>query len=679
MKLLIYLLGIVGSIGSLIYSFNFSINPHLIFVACFLVGLFIFLGYQETKNKRQFVIGSLISEGVLLLVPSTMMCLSYIISVIIYKYREVSVYDLTYQSTMNFYDNPLICTFAFLLFFIPLFLLTTIALEKNKYFVAIFSLLPGVFIELLFTITPPWYFIASYVLYFLILLISGLQKSKEFKKPIILICILSMGLTYFIFDVETYRPAKISLFDRARTPIATAGNLRDEYDVTKQGNRFYRDSLDFVIDGATELSQFKLRGIAYELYDQGKWDTGEEVKDYIEWVYRNLEVITKITKAKTQTITIEQLSGYSYRNYVPYYLNENDMAYYGNYYVGENPQSVEMVVPNEDFNALLNCYYRDEKWQKLQEIAKKNDTQEYLKELQIYYYDNEEELLEVSDDDARIIDEFMAENSIVYDNDVYDLIRQCKDALATNTKYTLTPGDLPDNENYLNYFLNVNKKGYCVHYASSLALMLRCSGVPARFVLGYQVNGNKNKDNQLIVRDKNEHAWVEIYDDYLGWIPIEAIGSNVVNQDNPNSVPSTSDNTTNNEQVSPIVPVDNQQTSRIDSETKIQIPVYMCFIILFVVSLGVFIGQAKIRKARMFKGATTNKKMVCYYYHYLIKINGDISKIKEIADKARFSLHSINDDELKVVADYYHQETKRVYKQAKIWQKLYYKYILAVL
>ena len=34
MKLLIYLLGIIGSVGSLVYSFNFSSNNHFIFISC---------------------------------------------------------------------------------------------------------------------------------------------------------------------------------------------------------------------------------------------------------------------------------------------------------------------------------------------------------------------------------------------------------------------------------------------------------------------------------------------------------------------------------------------------------------------------------------------------------------------------------------------------------------------
>ena len=113
MKLLIYLLGIIGSVGSLVYSFNFSSNNHFIFISCIIVGLLIYLGFNYIQGKKKFVIGSIIAEGILILIPSTMDCLTYITSIIIYKYREVSVYDFNFESTYIFYDDPQICILAF--------------------------------------------------------------------------------------------------------------------------------------------------------------------------------------------------------------------------------------------------------------------------------------------------------------------------------------------------------------------------------------------------------------------------------------------------------------------------------------------------------------------------------------------------------------------------------------
>lgn len=178
--------------------------------------------------------------------------------------------------------------------------------------------------------------------------------------------------------------------------------------------------------------------------------------------------------------------------------------------MGENPETYEMIVPNNDFNELLLSADSGAKNEKLQEIAARNGTLDDIKNMQTYRYQNKDILTAVSDEDAKIIDQFLLENNIVYNGDVYNLIDQCKNALANQTRYTLTPGDLPDGKNYLNYFLNEHKQGYCIHYASALALMLRRNGIAARFVLGYQSDGSKDADGKLIIRDRNEHAWVEI-------------------------------------------------------------------------------------------------------------------------------------------------------------------------
>ena len=89
MKLLIYLLGIIGSTGSLIYSFDFNSNPNLIFFFCVMIGLVIYLGYTNTKNKRQFIIGGLVIDGILLMLPNTLACFSYLVSTVVHKYNDV--------------------------------------------------------------------------------------------------------------------------------------------------------------------------------------------------------------------------------------------------------------------------------------------------------------------------------------------------------------------------------------------------------------------------------------------------------------------------------------------------------------------------------------------------------------------------------------------------------------
>ncbi len=72
-------------------------------------------------------------------------------------------------------------------------------------------------------------------------------------------------------------------------------------------------------------------------------------------------------------------------------------------------------------------------------------------------------------------------------------------------------------ENPVLYFLTMSKSGHCELFATSMALILRSFGVPARLVGGY-LGGNYNKlGNYFIVRENDAHTWVEIYIKGVGW------------------------------------------------------------------------------------------------------------------------------------------------------------------
>ena len=50
--------------------------------------------------------------------------------------------------------------------------------------------------------------------------------------------------------------------------------------------------------------------------------------------------------------------------------------------------------------------------------------------------------------------------------------------------YTLTPPKLADDS--VDAFLFETKRGFCEHYASAFAVLMRAAGIPARVVTGYQ-------------------------------------------------------------------------------------------------------------------------------------------------------------------------------------------------
>jgi len=67
------------------------------------------------------------------------------------------------------------------------------------------------------------------------------------------------------------------------------------------------------------------------------------------------------------------------------------------------------------------------------------------------------------------------------------------------------------------YFLFEQKRGYCEQFSSSLAVMARSQGIPARVATGY-VPGEYNPFTGLYdVRASDAHAWVEVYFPGYGW------------------------------------------------------------------------------------------------------------------------------------------------------------------
>ncbi len=63
------------------------------------------------------------------------------------------------------------------------------------------------------------------------------------------------------------------------------------------------------------------------------------------------------------------------------------------------------------------------------------------------------------------------------------------------------------------------KRGYCIHFASAMALMARTLGIPARVGVGF-LPGDKEGDSWVIT-GRDAHAWPELYFQDVGWVRFE--------------------------------------------------------------------------------------------------------------------------------------------------------------
>lgn len=227
--------------------------------------------------------------------------------------------------------------------------------------------------------------------------------------------------------------------------------------------------------------------------------------------------------------------------YIPYFTDYSGIA-------GVTYEADLYPIPNKrighyDFTYYFNLEHGDFSSFYLSEILlKTTDYLEKEKEYRSFVYQTYTKLPEQGLEHLR--QEF-SPSSEAGKGSLAEKIEYVRKYLHSNTQYSLEPGKLPKDKDFVEYFLYENKLGYCAHYASAAVLMLRSLGVPARYAEGYAIGamdintsnygemqevtyytmeGSKEVSLPLVevsVRDYNAHAWVEVYFDYCGWIPVE--------------------------------------------------------------------------------------------------------------------------------------------------------------
>ncbi len=89
--------------------------------------------------------------------------------------------------------------------------------------------------------------------------------------------------------------------------------------------------------------------------------------------------------------------------------------------------------------------------------------------------------------------------------------------------YTLEPPRLVKADT-LTEFLFESKQGFCEHFAGSFATLMRVAGIPARVVLGFQGGEWNSAGGYLLIREKEAHAWTEVYLNDRGWVRVDPTG-----------------------------------------------------------------------------------------------------------------------------------------------------------
>lgn len=271
-------------------------------------------------------------------------------------------------------------------------------------------------------------------------------------------------------------------------------------------------------------------------------------------------------------------------------------------------------------------------------------------------------------------------------------IEMVKNYISSSKPYSLKTPKMPSGKDFATWFLNESDTGYCVHFATAGTLMLRALGIPARYVTGYYATAYANQT--VTVTTDNAHAWIEYYSDTAGWIPLECTPSSFqparyVGSQRANG---GSTDTTQPTTVEPTAPTNGKVSHSTKPKNDIKSSFEFNGFTIAMMSLGIVVLALiaifsrriiiiKKRKQR-FETGRNNKRAICIYkgLKNLTKISHLLitDEVKSVYEKARFSNHTISDDELKIIENAYYNSIEEIYNNLPRIKKPYYKFIKAI-
>ncbi len=85
--------------------------------------------------------------------------------------------------------------------------------------------------------------------------------------------------------------------------------------------------------------------------------------------------------------------------------------------------------------------------------------------------------------------------------------------------YTIEPA--PTGRHMVDDFIFDTRRGFCEHYAAAFVFLMRAAGIPARVVAGYLGGEFNPLGTHMIVRQRDAHAWTEIWLEERGWVEVD--------------------------------------------------------------------------------------------------------------------------------------------------------------
>ena len=220
----------------------------------------------------------------------------------------------------------------------------------------------------------------------------------------------------------------------------------------------------------------------------------------------------------------------------------------------------------------------------------------------------------------------------------------------------------PEGADFVTWFITESRSGFCVHYATTAAVLLRMIDVPTRYVSGYYADTDPGgKPTQVSMT--NAHAWFEFFDPDYGWVLDDPTpGNNVVaSYFNAYAIAKEYGDMVYDFQYTPtpspvpvhtVTPVPEEIEEEGGSSMSGVVRVLVTILSILLVIGAIRLGYVLFWKLRL-RNKTANEKASVYNSYYkmhLYILEGKGSRaVKKIVDKAEYSRDTISEKELSYI------------------------------
>ncbi|MEE1304608.1 MAG: transglutaminase-like domain-containing protein [Agathobacter sp.] len=351
----------------------------------------------------------------------------------------------------------------------------------------------------------------------------------EYLATMILLASVSVGVLYFM----GYDP--LMEIDELKDEIVYEGtNLmygksdypegkfsRFEMSMDEENNRLTVSSDKYV--------KMYLRGYVGSKYTPSGWEDndqeiyGNDYEGVFEWFYQNqyypltsvAQYIESSQKANMINVSIENTSASIRYQYLPENITFDSLngLYSAKKDVNFRAQGFGSKKPYDFAIESVDSYetIADAEW-----FLKETGPKEFLDCEQVYHYFSNQNYSTIPDEMRAYFQNKLPSAG----NEVFSTAKLIRKYLAKEITYNEYVEAYEGDEDFVQHLLETSKEGYSPHYATLATLMFRYYGIPARYVEGY-IAESEDKELTYNVTNKDAHAWVEVYQRGIGFIPIE--------------------------------------------------------------------------------------------------------------------------------------------------------------